>query len=136
VQPDWERAAKLGDAVTLASLYDFGAEIDAKDGHGQTALMLAARGGHREAVEWLTTRGAALDHIAKYRLSALMLAALHGHAGVVRVLVAAGANRDLRGSGAPGFHEKTALDLARERGDEETMAALGGLRPPALPDGS
>jgi ankyrin repeat protein len=136
MHPDWERAAKLGDVVALGHLHDLGAEIDAKDSHGQTALMLAARGGYRDAVEWLTTRGAALDHTAKYRLSALMLAVVNGHAGVVRVLVAAGANRDLRGTGAPGFHEKTALDLARERGDEEMMADLVGLRPVAPPGDS
>jgi ankyrin repeat protein len=42
-----------------------------------------------------------------------MLALMNGHAEVVRVLVEAGADLSVRGTGAPGFAGKTALQLAR-----------------------
>jgi uncharacterized protein len=98
-----------------------GADIDACDGYGQTALMLAAREGHAKVVEWLVEHGAALDHTAKYGLSALMLAVIAGRTDVVRILAAAGANLCLRGTGAPGFTAKTALDLAIARGDPDMV---------------
>jgi hypothetical protein len=91
--------------------------------------MLAAMHGERETVAWLIERGASLNHTAKYRLSALMLAVLHGHREIVRLLLAAGADLTLRGSGAPGFAGKTALDLAVQRGDDELVRLLGGHDP-------
>ena len=44
----------------------------------------------------------------------------------VDALVAAGADRSLRGSGAPGFDDRTALDLARARGSEQMVSLLDG----------
>lgn len=37
----------------------------------------------------------------------VMLAVINGHVEIVRALVQAGADTELRGSGAPGFHEPT-----------------------------
>ena len=90
----------------------------------QTALMLAARGGHVEAVRALVYAGAFLDHTAKHDLSALMLAAIGGHEEVVEVLLRAGADTGLKGTGAPGFAGKTALDIAEDLGREEVAAQL------------
>lgn len=77
--------------------------------------MLAARHGHLVAVEALARRGANLDVTAKFGLSALMLAIVAGHEAVARALVRAGADLELRGTGAPGFWNKSATDLAEER---------------------
>ena len=101
-----------------------GADVDARDRHGQTALMLAAHHGHRELAQALVEAGAGLDGTAKYNLTALMLAIVAGHADVARVLIAAGANLDVRGSGAPGFAGKTAYDLAVAREMTELYADL------------
>jgi ankyrin repeat protein len=79
--------------------------------------MLAVVEGHAHVIEWLVEHGAALDHTAKYGLSALMFAIGHGHIGLVRKLTDAGTRIALRGTGAPGFWDKTALDLAMDRGD-------------------
>jgi ankyrin repeat protein len=98
--------------------------VNARDRYGQTALMRAAHAGHREIVEILIAHRADLDITAKYGLSALMLAVIAGHADVARLLVQAGADRSLRGTGAPGFADKTAHDLAVERGMRELAAAL------------
>ena len=53
-----------------------------------------------------------------------MLAVVRGHGDVVRVLTDAGANVSLRGTGAPGFAGKTALDFAVARNDLEMVALL------------
>jgi ankyrin repeat protein len=121
VRPDWERAARNGDVTTLARLLAAGVDIDSLDAYSQTALMRAAAEGHEDAVVFLARRGADLNHTAKYHLSALMLAIVRGHAGGARALVEAGADLAIRGSGAPGFEGKTALDLAEARGDRSIV---------------
>jgi hypothetical protein len=133
VTREWEAAVLGGGIDDLQRLFASGADIDARDRHNQTALMLAAAAGRADIVAWLVEHGAALDHTAKYGLSALMLAVIRGHADVVHRLAAAGANLGVRGSGAPGFAEKTALDLAIDRNDLEIIEILrsssGHLRP-------
>ena len=124
VTNEWEDAVRRGSIDQLQRLLASGADIDARDGHGQTALMLAAREGHAKVVEWLVDHGAVLDHTAKYGLSALMLAVIGGRSDAVRILAAAGANLCLRGTGAPGFTAKTALDLAIARRDPDMVEIL------------
>ena len=121
---DWERAIRSGDVETTRALLRSGADVDARDRYGQTALMLAAHEGRGDVVEVLLEAGADVDVTAKYNLSALMLAIVAGHASVARLLVRAGANLRLEGSGAPGFAGKTAYDLAVARGMSELSAEL------------
>lgn len=120
MRTDWEQAARDGDASSLAEQLAAGAEVDALDRYGQSALMLAARAGALAAVRVLIEAGAKLDVTAKFGLSATMLAAVNDHEAIARLLLAAGADLSLTGTGAPGFHGKTAADLARDRG----LAAL------------
>ncbi len=122
----WERAVKGGDLETVLSMLRSGADVNARDRHGQTALMLAAHRGHRELVEVLAEAGADLNVAAKYNLTALMLAIVAGHAAVAGVLARAGADLGVRGLGAPGFAGKTAYDLAVAREMTEVYAELQG----------
>ena len=124
MRSDWERAARVGDLAVLIELASSGVDVDARDRYGQTALMLAARGGHPDAVRWLAAHGADLNHSAKFGLTALMLAVVFGHGEAARALIEAGAALEPRGTGAPGFSGKTALDLARGRGDAELAAII------------
>lgn len=124
MSPDWQRAAEIGDALRLAEMLEAGAEVDTLDRYGQTALMLAARNGHYEAVSVLVDADADLDHTAKYNLSALMLAALNDRLEVVEQLMEAGADSEIEGSGAPGFAGKTALEIAEDLGREEIAEAI------------
>lgn len=108
----WEEAVTGGDVETVREMLHAGADANALDRYGQTALMLAAHRGYREMVEILVEGGADLDATAKFSLSALMLAVTAGHVDVARVLARAGTDLRIRGSGAPGFAGKTAYDLA------------------------
>jgi ankyrin repeat protein len=121
--PEWKAAVAAEDTARLAALLEAGADINARDEHGQTALMIAARDGRTSAVRWLIEHGADLNHTAKFHLSALMLAVINGRDAIVGLLADAGADRTIRGTGAPGFADKTALDLA-EAANRTIMIAL------------
>jgi uncharacterized protein len=123
VSPDWKAAVAADDPDRLTALLQAGADINARDEHDQTALMIAARDGRTRSVRWLIERGADLDHTAKFHLSALMLAVINGRDAIVGLLVDAGADRSIQGSGAPGFAGKTALDIA-EGGHRVIMVSL------------
>ena len=126
MEKDWERAIQTGDAGWVRSLIEHGLEINSKDRHGQTGLMLAAMKGHTEIVRLLVENNAELNHTAKYHLSALMLAVINNHIEIVSLLAQAGADQSARGSGAPGFAGLTALELAEKSGYEEIAAILRG----------
>ena len=120
----WEDAIKRGDVRIVLDLLGRGTDVDARDRFGQTALMLAAHAGHREVVETLIAHRANLNITAKFGLSALMLALVAGHPEIARLLAKAGADLSLRGSGAPGFADKTAYDLAVDLGMLDLSAEL------------
>jgi ankyrin repeat protein len=120
----WEDAIKRDNVQIVLDLLGRGVDVNALDRHGQTALMLAAHAGHREVVEILIAHRANLNITAKFGLSALMLAVVAEHAEVARLLVKAGADLSLRGTGAPGFADKTAYDLAVECDMLELSAEL------------
>ncbi len=53
-----------------------------------------------------------------------MQAVVGGHVEIVRTVANAGANLSLRGTGAPGFAGKTALDLAIDLERREMVETL------------
>jgi ankyrin repeat protein len=120
----WFQAVGHGDAAAIGELLQRGADVDARDRHGQTGLMLAAHAGHREVVSTLIDHRADLNVTAKFGLSAVMLAIVAGRPEVARLLATAGADLSLMGSGAPGFAGKTARDLAADRGMSDLFAGL------------
>lgn len=124
VRPTWEHASKAGDVATLRRMVREGHDINARDGRGQTALMRAAHAGRHDAVEWLIAHGADLNHASKFHLTALMLAVVAGHPQIARRLVTAGADTAITATGAPGFHGKTAADLAEAGGDTRLAAFI------------
>src|SRR4030095_11805795 len=113
----WRETVTRGDVAAVRALLQDGADVDARDRHGQTALMLAAHAGHDDVIAVLLEHGAALDVTAKFVLSALLRAA-------------AVPARARRGTGAPGFAGKTAHDLALARDYQDLAAELIG---PATP---
>jgi len=122
VNKDWLDATHRGDLTRVCALLDAGADIDALDRHGQTALMNAAFRGDAALVQTLAARGANLDHTAKYRLTALMLAVINQHADVVRVLLEAGADRQIRGN--HGHFACTPMEYAEQHGLSHLVGLL------------
>ena len=124
MKAEWEQAAHRGDVDRIKRLIREGADINARDRYAQTALMIAARNGRTSLVGFLVDQGAELNHTAKCHLTALMLAVINDHIDIVRTLVRAGANLEIQGTGPPGFHAKTAMDLAKVQGQPDLIDAL------------
>ena len=99
---------------------------------GFTALHLAAYFGQEEAARLLLEHGA--DANAVSRNATIVVAPLHSaaagaHAGIVKLLLEAGADPNARQPDG-----STALDAARQNGDDESAEALlaaGATPPPA-----
>ncbi len=113
-------AAKTGDHEVLRTLLKDGADVNAAQGDGTTALHWAAMNGDAEAARMLVYAGANLR--AATRLGAytpLFLAARGGHAEVVATLITAGA--DVDDASATGA---TPLMMAAAAGDTRTVTML------------
>ncbi len=84
-------AARRGDAAAVRSLLDHGADVNAAQGDGMTALHWAVRRGHTEVAELLTSAFADLEPTTRIgRYTPLHLASQGGHGSVVNRLLAAG----------------------------------------------
>lgn len=81
------QAARIGDVNRVAQFLNNGADVDAVDKHGRTALHRAAFGGHAQVVELLMQSGATRDSKTKWgKNTPLYYAILLGHVDVVAQL--------------------------------------------------
>ncbi|MBI3378678.1 MAG: ankyrin repeat domain-containing protein [Nitrospirae bacterium] len=85
-------AAKNGDIVKVRDLLEKGADVNAKDSYGVTALMGAAYEGHTEIVKTLIDRGADVNAKDSWGMTALMYAALFGKTKNARLLIDKGSD--------------------------------------------
>ncbi|XP_017100390.2 protein TANC2 isoform X2 [Drosophila bipectinata] len=105
-------AARHGCVDVVGILLSRGAQIDARNRQGYSALWLAVKEGHWSVVEQLLQRGALLDEpLGQSRKTPLMIAAEEGHLELVELLIARGAY--LEAQDHEGF---TALSWACLRG--------------------
>ena len=88
-------------------LFENGADVDAKDNEGRTALFWAASNGRVEVVKVLIENGANVDVKDENGKTALHWAALYGHFDVANFLIEKGADVD-----AKNIYSKTALHWA------------------------
>jgi ankyrin repeat protein len=113
-------AAMAGDAATVRRLVASGANVNAAQGDGMTALHWAAQRGDAALADALIRAHAnvnATTVIDAY--TPLLIAAKSGNATVVRALIKAGANVNaVAGTGA------TPLHLAAQSGSVDAVAAL------------
>jgi len=113
-------AARLGDAAAVKALLKGGADVNAAQGDGMTALHWAAQKGDAELVGMLLSAGAnvrATSRLGGY--TPMHLASQAGHAKVVAALLAAGASADLRTTTGA-----SPLMLAARAGSVETATRL------------
>ena len=102
------RAAQAGDIDGLKAALTAGAEVNAPDAQGWTALMHAANKGYPMLIAPLLSAGANPDLRAPDGATTLFIAALHGYSEIVAQLMRAGADASI-----PGPKDRTPLDVAR-----------------------
>ncbi len=113
-------AAYQGDREILDLLLAAGAQVDARDVRGHSALQHVLLFKRPAAVPWLLAAGADPNLRANKGYTALHLAALCGHEpAILEALVTAGAD-----VGTKDEEGQTALDLARASGKEEAAQLL------------
>ena len=95
---DFVQAAKEGASLYVESLLSAGANINATDESGYTALMNATANGHKEIVNTLLEKGADVFAADDGGGTALMRAARLGDIGIIRQLLAHGADVSARDS--------------------------------------
>jgi len=111
-------AGEKGETSKIEALLAAGAEVDARDVMGVTALMHASAEGHTQSVEALLDAGADVDAHANDGLTALMVVA-RGNTEIVRALLDAGA--DVNAKAEQGV---TPLMVAVAMGNPEIVRAL------------
>jgi ankyrin repeat protein len=110
---------KQGRLTAAQELLVEGADIDAKDRNGMTALMTAVDCQNGPFVDLLIKRGAGLDLQDKYGQTALMLAAGRNMVQAVAALLAAGARTELVSKSG-----LTALGFATDNGNRASADLL------------
>ncbi len=114
-------AAATGDAAAIERLVAAGqADLDGRDGHGRTALMVAAHARRHGAAHALIAAGADVDARDSERYDMLTIAGVLGDVEMVKLAIAAGA--DAGQVTSP--YEGTALIAAAHLGHVEVVRAL------------
>lgn len=97
VYEDILAAVHNNDTPAVVGLIDRGMDVNTADPAGTTLLMVAARNGNQELLEFLLKRRANFSIINRYGDSALSLAALQGHLKIVQFLGEMGAPMNQEG---------------------------------------
>lgn len=100
-------AARQGNLAVVQELIAAGADLEAADGDGNTALWAAAYGEYMPVVQALITAGCKINHQNPDGATVLIYASSAGKTAVVDALIKAGAHVDLKTA-----DDFTALDLA------------------------
>ena len=116
---DLRIAASKGETEMINLLLELGADIEAKNYDGNTALMYAAFWGKTEMVNLLLKRGANIEAKNDNGNTALMYAAYGGKTETVTRLLELGANIEAKDNDG-----NTALMYAADRGKIDTVVQL------------
>ena len=110
-------AAQAGDIDALEVAIAAGADVNARDARGWTALMHAANKGYTLLVPLLIEANAEVDIRAPDGATALFIAAVHGHAEVFARLMQAGADASIAGP-----QGRTPVEVAQLRDHSRLLA--------------
>ena len=119
-------AAASGDLPALKKALQDGADIEARDGHGRTALLVAAHGPHLDIVRALARAGADMKARDFQRYDIITIAAVRDDAAMVRLAIVLGA--DPTAITSP--YDGTALIAAAHLGHAEVVRALIAAKAP------
>ncbi len=118
---NWATAIQADDLSTVEVLLDRGADVNVATENGKTALMSAAKLGHRSLMEALLRGGADINAVNHNGGTALMYAALGGDLEAVRYLLKRGAKLD-----AASMTGWSALTVAAAKGHADIVGFLLG----------
>jgi uncharacterized protein len=113
-------AAAQGDLAAVRALLAQKVPTEQRDGHGRTALHVAAHGGHRDVVRALAEAGADLNAVDRQKYDVITIAAVRDDAAMVELAATLGANA--RAITSP--YDGTALIAAAHLGHVEVVRAL------------
>jgi ankyrin repeat protein len=119
-------AAASGDLPALTKALQHGADINARDGHGRTALLVAAHGSHRDIVQELARAGADMKAKDAQRYDIITIAAVRDDVAMLKLAIVLGA--DPAAITSP--YDGTALIAAAHLGHAESVRALIAAKAP------
>jgi ankyrin repeat protein len=121
------QAAAAGDTVAIARLAVApGGDLNGRDGHGRTPLMVAAHGRRHDAARALIAAGADLDALDSEHYDVLTISGVLDDVAMVKLALAAGANAKLVTSPYDG----TALIASAHLGHVAVVRALIAAKAP------
>ncbi len=116
------KASKNDDLETAKRLIAQGVNVNEPNSWSFYPLHYAAEKGHLAMAKLLIENGASVHSLDVREYTPLHLAAREGRAEMVQYLLTKGANKELKSSTTS--YERTPIDLAIEKNDEETMQVL------------
>lgn len=117
----WD-AAHIGDAATVSSLLQQGADANTATASGETALHAAVAVGSLPTVVQLVNQGANVNAVTSTGWTPLHHAARFGRADAANFLIQKGADPKATTNGSP---PKTPVQMALDQGDLRTARILG-----------
>ena len=102
--PTLRMAAKEGNLETVKMLLGNGAEINATNSKGRTALHNASMKGHKALVAYLLDHGADVNHADRYGMTSILLAVHFGFTEIAQLLIDRGADLQCRRRGWAPIH--------------------------------
>lgn len=120
IEDKLREAAKLGQVDVVRALLAQGADVNAKDTHGGSALEAAAFAGNADIALVLLERGAEVNSKDKYGNTALMCAAFNSKTDVVRLLLKRGADIHAKANNG----DTALLMAAKFEGREDVVRVL------------
>ena len=116
---DLADAAEAGDMATVRSLLDSGADVNAAQRNGSTALHWAIYRDDAETVDLLIDRGADVTVKTREGISPLFMASLYGNSVIIESLLDAGADANEAGP-----NTETPVMLAARNGNPDAIRTL------------